>query len=77
MDEDWWKNLKSETIKDRLPGVFIIGSTGLIFYILLVVLLWICRPWLNKPKPNFHEKYVSQVQVKRAEIASLTSSGLE
>ncbi|MHC5822321.1 MAG: hypothetical protein ACYT04_42425 [Nostoc sp.] len=62
MDEDWWKKLKSERIKDRLPGLFIIGTTGLISYFLLVVLLLICRPWINKPKANFYEKY-SRFQV--------------
>lgn len=70
MDEDWWKKLKSETIKDRLPGVFIIGATGLISYVLLVVLLLICRPWLNKPKANFHEKY-SRFQVAEVHKLSL------
>ena len=50
MNEDWWVKLKSRTVRDRLPGSFLITFVGFLSDGVVLILLFTFRPWSHEAK---------------------------
>lgn len=51
MQEEWWKKLSSESVKDRLPVVWMMAKVGLVLYLVILTMLLVLLPWKKETKP--------------------------